>query len=658
MAKASVPGGKRRIEGRPSTARVVALVAASALAVALGACDGAKWNFLEGNAARSATAAKDRLRLPPSDLGDGAEAHLALGIKNLEGGNLEAASAEFNRGLKYDPRHPLLNFLNGYAYHQEARGGKTTQGELAEVGYRLALQFDPRMRPAAVQLGYLAIERRNWRQAQNEFARALLIEPDDPGVLYALAYASYLAGDAATARDALARLPAKALAHPEVIRARAVVAAAVGERDEAAAHLAAYAATEPDAKQRDRLARRVGQWTDLQRSLERKQAQLMQVDPERAPAPSPPASQRPAGSSFTGTTATPKSSDKKDSAASNRSDLKMVILDCIIIRREEVTSSSRGVNLLDGLQLQFGGTLVNFSDTSTKDLITQADSTATRTFTKSINLTFPTVTYSLNIANAQDSSSRILGRPSIIAQDGEQSEFFLGSEITYITSAGTGTFGSSTSKEVGLQLKVRPEFLEDDRIKLDVEAEFLAFEPVASSGTFQQAVQTAKNRARITATMEFGRTLIIGGGSESLETDLSKGVPVLRDIPFVQTLFSTRSKSRTERSVLMLVTPRRPTSLTDETAMDAAIKELSGAENLDPEQVRQLKERYRVWFNPTSNIVLALARMSETPLYHEFRQGDFRLFDVDGDGDLDLVHSESRADRILREALEWLDFAR
>jgi general secretion pathway protein D len=336
----------------------------------------------------------------------------------------------------------------------------------------------------------------------------------------------------------------------------------------------------------------------------------------------------------------------------------MVILDCIIIRREEVTSSSRGVNLLDGLQLQFGGTLVNFSDTSTKDLITQADSTATRTFTKSINLTFPTVTYSLNIANAQDSSSRILGRPSIIAQDGEQSEFFLGSEITYITSAGTGTFGSSTSKEVGLQLKVRPEFLEDDRIKLDVEAEFLAFEPVASSGTFQQAVQTAKNRARITATMEFGRTLIIGGGSESLETDLSKGVPVLRDIPFVQTLFSTRSKSRTERSVLMLVTPRRPTSLTDETAMDAAIKELSGAENLDPEQVRQLKERYRVWFNPTSNIVLALARMSETPLYHEFRQGDFRLFDVDGDGDLDLVHSESRADRILREALEWLDFAR
>ena len=197
-------------------------------------------------------------------------------------------------------------------------------------------------------------------------------------------------------------------------------------------------------------------------------------------------------------------------------------------------------------------------------------------------MTFPTVTYSLNIANSQDSSSRILGRPSIIAQDGEQSEFFLGSEITYITSAGTGTYGSSTSKEVGLLLKVRPEFLPDDRIKLAIDTEFLAFEPVATGGSFQQAVQTAKNRARITATMEFGRTLVIGGGSESLETDLATGVPVLRDVPIVQSLFSTRTKSRTERSVLMLVTPRRPSSLTDEASIDAMVKGMSGTENLDP----------------------------------------------------------------------------
>jgi general secretion pathway protein D len=658
MPEASIAIVTRRFEGRPSRARAAFVIAvALALQAMVAACNGAKWEFLADSGGRPAPATDDRLRrASAADFADGAAVHLAAGIKHLDRRDLEAASLEFNRGLKYDPRHPLLNFLNGYTYHLEARGGKTTQGELAEVGYRLALQFDPRMRPAAAQLGYLMIERRNWRQAQNEFARALLIEPDDPGVLYALAYVSYLAGDAATARSTLARLPKKALAHPEVIRARAVVAAALGERFEAATHLAAYGAAEPDANKRHRLARRLGQWEDLQRTLEQKHAQLLQVDPERAPSPAPVAPQRPATRpSAAGETQKP--SDESGAKAEG-SGAKMVILDTIIIRREEVTSSSRGVNLLDGLQLQFGGTLINYSLTETKDLDTPTNTQASRALTRSYSLTFPTVTYSLNIANAQDSSSRILGRPSIIAQDGEQSEFFLGSEITYITSAGVGTFGSSTSKEVGLLLKVRPEFLEDDRIKLDVEAEFLAFEPVASGGTFQQAVQTAKNRARITATMEFGRTLIIGGGSESLETDLSKGVPVLRDIPLVQTLFSTRSTSRTERSVLMLVTPRKPASLTDEDAMDAAIKSMTGTEILDPEQVRQLKERYRVWFQPTSNIVLSLARMTETPLYQEFRQGDFRLFDVDGDGDLDLVHSESRADRILREALEWLDFAR
>ena len=180
--------------------------------------------------------------------------------------------------------------------------------------------------------------------------------------------------------------------------------------------------------------------------------------------------------------------------------------------------------------------------------------------TRNHQLSVPAVSYSLNIANAQDSSSRIIGRPSIIAHDGEQSEFFMGSEVTYITSAGPSTYGTSFSKEVGLTLRVKPDFVPDGRIRLTVDAEFLAFEPVAA-GTFSQALQTAKNRARVVATMDFDRTLVVGGGSETLETSVDSGVPVLRDIPLAQYLFSEATNSKTERSLLIFLTPRRPLSL-------------------------------------------------------------------------------------------------
>ena len=190
----------------------------------------------------------------------GASQHLARGVQWLKQSDYKKALEEFNLGLKRDPQHPLLNFFAAYCYQEMARGGDVDKLNLAEVGYQLALKFNPSMRAAAVQLGYIALDRRDWRGAQNDFSLALEINPNDRGAIYALAYASYYAGDLATAQAMIRRLPEDAQESPEILRTRAIIAAATGDNTAAGRYASAYAAAEPEPQRREQLAGRVDRW--------------------------------------------------------------------------------------------------------------------------------------------------------------------------------------------------------------------------------------------------------------------------------------------------------------------------------------------------------------------------------------------------------------
>jgi len=165
---------------------------------------------------------------------------LDAGMRELYQGNLDAAAKCFNKGPKLDPQNANLNFLSALVYHLRAAGGDRTQGDLAEVGYRLALKFDPNHWLAAYQLGRLYWEQRRYGEAQDAFARALLAEPENARAAYGLAAASYAAGDPLTAKVALERLPASSAASSAVLRTRALVHAALGERGAAEQNLLVY----------------------------------------------------------------------------------------------------------------------------------------------------------------------------------------------------------------------------------------------------------------------------------------------------------------------------------------------------------------------------------------------------------------------------------
>ena len=322
---------------------------------------------------------------------------------------------------------------------------------------------------------------------------------------------------------------------------------------------------------------------------------------------------------------------RKNSSDVNTDIRKMLITDVVIINSIENASTSSGVNLLNGLTLQFGNTTNNldayfsgninqsFQDNDADGFLDPSGSQDR--FVQA--LTIPAITYSLNIANANTTRNEILARPSLVAYEGKESEFFSGKKIQ-AGAVGSGEDSDITIEDdIGITLKITPQVVTDDIVKLDVEAERTFLVTPSSSVTFTYQINRSKTFVKSTVTMRRGDTLILSGLSEKETENVRDGVPLLQDLPLVQYFFSKKSTKDINKSVLILITPRSPeyTYLSRKSR-----KKLAEQSNLSElEVLEQLKGRYMDWFKPYPNWASTFKHLQENTLYREFRTGDVAL---------------------------------
>lgn len=539
------------------------------------------------------------------------------GIEHIVEGRYAEASRAFNSALQLSPSDSYLQLLNGLAYHLMAVAGDSDKYGLAEQGYLLAIKFDGSNWLARYYLGNLRLDRRQYGEAQAAFAEALLYADADPDILYQLAAASYYAGDPATAAAALKRLEAMKPDEPKVQRAMAVVMAALGRAGEADGYLQRYGAAAPDSRNYSRLVDRVRGWQRFHQSSRAEEAVPVQFTRRR---PAPGEAESPASAPSPSMEApAPALSVPVEPPPSEAPGERMVLVDVVILRTEDLIATRKGVNLLSSLRIQFGqGTtipayskVVNVSNTpGTSD---------TTTITHAI--TIPALDYSLNIANANSSSNEILARPTIAALEGVKSEFFSGTSLTAAAVAqGSSGYGGSVQidKEIGVKLAITPQVLGRDRIKMDVVAERTFLKTPSSDNTFQYKLETSKVTVNAQAVLGFGETLILSGLSEKETNRVRDGVPLLQDIPIIQYLFSRIDTSDFQRSVLILVTPRRAEHVYKEGNGSVVGSREGGA-------LSELRARYTDWFRPYPNLASVFQHLGSSSLYREFRTGDVTL---------------------------------
>lgn len=568
----------------------------------------------------------------------------AEGIKALDEGNLEDAKKAFNMALKMDMTNSHIHFLNGYTYHLLAKNGEIKNYVLALEGYKQALVFNQSNWLADYYLGLAYFDQHKYKQAQAQFAKVAVIRDDDPDVLFDLVTASYQARDPRTANAALGRL--REIVPDEwnngrALSAAVVVKASLNDRDQAQEFLESYRQINKNPHQVEHLERRLRNWENAYDASYKTGNRVNPLAGDKlAQAPVFPWEQQEEDegeeseqeedegeeleqdSNDQEANVEKGDNDKKEATKEAFVEDQMAVVDVVIIRTEEDFSTSKGVNLLSGLQLQFGNTDLGLPafGFSTSDFDSFSDPTDDeKTTTKTRAISIPAVTYSLNIANSLTARNEILARPTIVALSGQTSEFFSGVEVAAAAVSGGDGDSVSIEKEIGVRLAITPEFLPGDRVKLQVIAERTFLTTPSSSVVFEFRLDTSKTTVNANVAMKFGETLILSGLSEKELERNRDGVPFLQDVPLLQYFFSKATTRDFRKSVMILLTPRRAQFLNRDTKdRDKALEDLNGFER----SIKELERLHGAWFTPDSNIIPIVKHMRENSLYKEFRTGD------------------------------------
>lgn len=156
----------------------------------------------------------------------------------------------------------------------------------------------------------------------------------------------------------------------------------------------------------------------------------------------------------------------------------------------------------------------------------------------------------------QDGKINILSNPSITTLDNEPAVIESGEERAYKQTSSAGDAQNFTVqwKKAVLRLEVTPHVIDDMRLKLEVEANKDSFDETKPQSSGEFPVNTKK--AKTTILLRNGQTTVIGGLSQESRSEGEAGLPGLKDLPLIGTLFRSRRKASTMDEVLIFITPR------------------------------------------------------------------------------------------------------
>lgn len=184
----------------------------------------------------------------------------------LKEGKYADASKYINRILQSQPKSAILHILNALTYEKLAEQGDVTGTELAVIGYQNAINLDPYNSFPITQLGKIRYREKQFDQAQEHFANALLLKPNDPTLIHEFAAASYYAYDIKSAVAAIKRAEKLKPEDPLIQRSAAMMYAAVGDFKTAEKHFKLFQTKVGEDPEVAHVADRFNDWQSLYKS--------------------------------------------------------------------------------------------------------------------------------------------------------------------------------------------------------------------------------------------------------------------------------------------------------------------------------------------------------------------------------------------------------
>jgi general secretion pathway protein D len=165
----------------------------------------------------------------------------------------------------------------------------------------------------------------------------------------------------------------------------------------------------------------------------------------------------------------------------------------------------------------------------------------------------------------------ILSTPQILTSDNQKAEIVVGENRPFQTgqsqTSGGNTITTIERRDVGITLRLTPQILESNVVKLDVFQEISSVSREAqSAGDAALGVVTNKRAATTSVLVADGQTAVIGGLIRDNVVTTESKIPLLGDIPLLGWLFKFRSKGTEKTNLLIFLTPtivKTPTEMAE-----------------------------------------------------------------------------------------------
>ena len=153
--------------------------------------------------------------------------------------------------------------------------------------------------------------------------------------------------------------------------------------------------------------------------------------------------------------------------------------------------------------------------------------------------------------------AKFLAEPRVVTQTGRPA-FFLAGGRQAVLSPSSGINGPGvTFEQIGVQIEVLPIVYGNGQIWLEINpTNRQVNQGLGITTVFGTTPGFTEQQARCAVLLESGQTFAIGGLIQNSVQAASAKVPVLGDLPYVGTLFSTIRHEERESELIILVTPR------------------------------------------------------------------------------------------------------
>lgn len=195
-------------------------------------------------------------------------------------------------------------------------------------------------------------------------------------------------------------------------------------------------------------------------------------------------------------------------------------------------------------------------------------------------------------ALAQVTTVKVLSAPEIMVLDNQAARLQVGQQVPVLTGTATSTLAANAPvvnsvdyHETGVIMQVTPRVNTGGLVTLDIAQEVsdvaaAATNTVSGSPTFDDQV------FRTRVAVQDGQTIGLAGLIRDNVSQGNTGLPFLKDIPVVGTLFSTQGNSRMRTELLVLITPHVVHDQRDARALTEDLRSQLINAGLVPQQVQ------------------------------------------------------------------------